>query len=157
MDRALVHTEIESASSSNRMRWEFNIPFELIPEGFIAQLDECPFTYEEYLDHSQLMNELPSYWNIALIEQETSLIKGFFWGVLDPLEKTILILHATKHPELFDIRGEFLEDGITVLKRFAQRLGIHRIFWVTRKWKAFQRKLDGVISVNEKARIVEVL
>jgi len=138
----------------NLGRWFKNIPFEIVPEGFIEQLFGHPFTYEEYLNHCPWFNLLPNIWNIGLIDKDSQII-AFQYGHWDPLAKHMELTRLTIQPKMFRISGEFLLDCLLAGKELAKLLDVEKIYWITCQWKSILRKLDGYVKLVD-TRVMEV-
>lgn len=155
MNKQLLHSEEEVKKLDLSLGvWYYNIPFEAVPKGFIEQLSEHPYTHEEYLEQCPLLNELPNYWNLALMDDESQII-AFVWGNFDPLEKSMQVIRITILPRMFRIDGDFLYKVVKIIKQFAQEMKLERVYWITNKWKALLRKLPGVVFVSNTA-VMEV-
>ena len=138
------------------MKWLFNIPYENVPEGFSLALPSRAYDYEGYLGMAQTLNGLPNYWNMALVDDSGTLMM-FSWGMYDLLEKFVYVLRVSKHPSLLSYQADETADSfISNLKAFAQALGCERVFWIADKWRALEKKLDGIAYVNDKARVMEL-
>lgn len=137
------------------MKWLYNIPFETIPQVFIEQLEERFYTYEEYLKQCPLLNELPDYWNLALMDNKDR-VAVFVWGNFDPLEKSMQVVRITMLPEMFKVNGNFLQEVAERVKKFAQEMGFKRVYWITDRWEVFLRKLPNTAKLVE-ARVLEVI
>ncbi len=95
--------------SNSTIRWVENIPFGSVPKGFIMQLSDCDYTYDDYLKRCQIMDKSPFYWNLAVLNEEGQ-IKVFMWGTYEPLEKLLHVLRVTANPKYFTYRGDVLKE-----------------------------------------------
>ena len=152
MDRAVVYSEEEKQDS--KIELMFNIPFELVERPYIEQMKDRTYSYEDYLQQSKAMNNLPNIWNIAAIERESGILMMFVWGYVDMLEKIMHITRVTAHPRTFGMRNinAWMFD---IIKEFGQRLGMERIIFITQHYRAWLKKLNGEAYLNKDARIME--
>lgn len=152
MDRALVHSEKEKQDLDIEL--VFNIPFAVVAKPYIEQLRSRDFDYDEYLKYASTMDKLPNVWNIAAVDKSDGKLLMFIWGNFDMLEKIMQVVRITAHPSTFGIRNlnAWMFD---VVKRFGQQMGMYRIIFITDKYRAWLKKLDGEVYINENARILE--
>lgn len=157
MDRALVYTTETFEAVSSKLRCIRNVPFELVPRELIEQIRPYanPPSYEQWLAWCPYFNEMSNYWNIALVNDENE-IMAFQYGTWDPCGAEMHIIRATIHPKMFRVSGAILQRGIEDAKKLARELGMRRVYWMTCRWRAFQRKLLGKVGIME-AKVMEVL
>lgn len=158
MDRTLVHPPPEVEDLNYVLdplgKWFFNIPFSAVPEGFVKQLTNCPYTYPQYKKLCPTLDELQTYWNLALIDSEDNMLV-FLWGTYEPLEKIMQVLRCSIHPSQFKFKGELLLRVVDLLKQLALALNLDKVVWITNHWEAFLRKLPGVVKLSD-AKVMEV-
>lgn len=126
-----------------------NIPFQAIPRGPIELLGRYP--YEEYLKYADYLNR--TYWNIVVCSKDK--VEAVMWGHYDPLEKHMRIISLAVHKDRYGFSKDFLSFINDELKKTAQELGAERIFFESDRYKAYLRKLDGLVKLTE-ARVLEV-
>lgn len=134
--------------------WKFNVPFEKVSRELIEQLSERSYTYEEYLHVCPLMNQLDNYWNLALMDGDE--IVAFFWGILDPLERNIHMVRGTINQRYFSYKGKVVDKAISLIKEWANQLNFKRVYFITTRWKVFEKKFGDKVEVLN-TKVVEVL
>jgi hypothetical protein len=157
MDRALVHTTQTFEEPSGELRCVRNLPFELVPRELIEQIRPYadPPSYEQWLAWCPYFNRMPNYWNLALIDRDNQIV-AFQYGTWDPCGAEMHIIRGTVHPKMFRASGEVLKRAMNDVREFARELGMRRVYWITCRWKAFQRKLPDDVALME-AKVMEVL
>lgn len=157
----MVHTSSKVEDLSNKLSDELrcvrNIPFELVPKELIEQIRPYadPPSYEKWLGWCPYFNKMPSYWNIAFINEEDQ-VMAFYYGTWDPCGAQMHIIRMTVHPKVFKIGGEIAKRFLVECKKLAKEFDVRRIYGITCRYKAFLRKLPNDVEVVE-ARVVEVL
>jgi hypothetical protein len=138
------------------MIWLDNIDFKLVPEPFINQLRERSFSYEEYQLWADILNRESLIWNSALVDKE-GYLKCFMYGNRNPLERKLWILRISVDPKLFTFKGVILSSVLDKLYSFQKKYKVERIYWETKEWKAYLRKIPNDIKVVETMRVMEVI
>jgi hypothetical protein len=148
MDNAFLYSKRTEQLGGVTGAWIANVPFDQIPEGFIRQMKPRSFTYEEFIEIAPLLDSLPTYWNLVFVN-ELMKIQLVLWGSLKPLEKMIEVERISIHPILFKVGGEVMLQILDKLRGFAKAMDYKRVYWTTKKWRAFLRKLPGDVYTND--------
>lgn len=156
MDRAMVHPATAERCDTDELRYVYNLPFELVPEGFVQQLHPRTFSYEEYLEMCPVMNSLRTYWNLVWIDSEGRGV-AVMWGTYDLLEKTMHIVRVSVHPQLFTYKGKFLHQLYTTVLKVADENHMQRIYFISDKWRGLTKKLMSKTFKVLDAKVVEVI
>jgi len=135
--------------------WYKNLPFTMVPRGFIEQIFGHPFTYEEYLEMCPSLNRLPNIWNLALLTHKLQVI-AFQYGHWDPLANLMEVVRFTIHPKMFRVDGNFIRDCMIAGKLLAKQLEVKKLYWITCKWRSIERKLPNEVRVMD-TRVMEVI
>lgn len=159
----MVHTESKVKKPHYLMNskvglgtWYVNVPFELIPELLIRQIQDDPIMdYEEYRKLCPWLNSMPNIWNICLVTPEWKIV-AFQYGDWHPLIKYMQTIRLSIHPKLFSISPDFLKDCMEAGKKLAEILGARRLYWITCRWKSIMRKLPESVRVMD-TRVMEVV
>lgn len=156
MDRALVLTPQTFEAFSSELRAIRNVPFELVPKELIDQIRPYadPPSYEQWLAWCPYFNKMPNYWNIALVDSLDQIV-AFQYGTWDPCGAEMHIIRGIVHPKMFRVSGLILKRAMQDATKLARELGMRRVYFITCRWKAFQRKLGEDIRVME-AKVLEV-
>jgi hypothetical protein len=153
----MVHRKSEVGRAADYMSYRVvaDIPFEAVPQGFIDQLDGKPYTYKQYLLFCPVYNSQPYYWNVAVFNEREEMV-AVAWGVIDPLEKAALLLRISIRPEMFSVKGNFLNFICAKLKSYLDTRGVKVLYGVTPHTKALSRKMGGSV-VTLDTRIIKIL
>jgi hypothetical protein len=150
----MVSTQDESTEALEQLEWRLNVPFESIPRELVEQLAERPYSYDEYLSKCEMLDKLPSFWNLVLVYHDEFALVA--WGHVEPLEGYLYVSRISIPRELFTFsNSELLEAFVDMTKEIARELGLRRVVFVSDRWQAWLRKLPGVIRVTD-ARVMEV-
>jgi len=113
-----------------------------------------PPSYEQWLKWCPIFDKLPTYWNIALVDGMNEIV-AFQYGTWDPCGAEMHIIRGTIHPKMFRVSGAILKRGIEDARKLARELGMRRIYIITCRWKAFERKCGDDLDVLT-AKVLEV-
>ncbi len=150
----MVLTKSEKQEPNPSLVWMENVPFSCCPKKLIEQIEDHPFTYEEFITQAEFMNKQEVVWNMALIYQEKNVL-AFTWGIVDPLDRMLRISHLTADPCLFRFGKAFLLTVYYELSEIKKRKGLRRVYWESSRWEAFKRK-GGLYAEVLSSRILEV-
>lgn len=145
MDRALVYTETED---DGNVYFISNIPFELIPEGFIIALRDRDFVEMEYYANCKFYNESEVYWNLLGLTKKGKPVV-FVWGMFDRLEKILCISRISIHPLWQSCNSEFLRLVVKNIIDYSSKVGANSIIIISNKPKPLLRKLKGLFKLSD--------
>jgi hypothetical protein len=151
----MVHTKTKAYRDCSRsLRWVEDISFSLVPETMIEMLKDKTFSYDEFLDKCEMLNQFPTFKNLALMYGEFMIL--FTYGVWNFLENEFEIKRVIVRKEFFTYKGELLKEGLSIMKDICKGLQVKTIYWTTPKPKAFLRKMPGVVRESNRY-IMEVI
>ena len=133
-----------------------NIPFEEVPRELIEQLNSCPFTYNEYLGICPLYNQLPIYWNFAVLDDSEEEIVAFVWGIVEPLERFIHIVRISILPNARRDNDDVFFYINKIIKEASTQMGATKAFFVTDKPHIYFNKDPSAVRMSE-GKLVEVV
>lgn len=111
----------------------------LIPQYLVEQIKERFFSVDRFYKHQKMVCLQNEHGNIALnalnllfvlVDQE-NIIKGFFWGVVDPLSNALVI-------NSFSMDNAYWGEGKAVrlleakAKEIQEGAQLDKIYWITR-------------------------
>lgn len=134
------------------MKVLYDIPFEDVQEELIAQLNSCDYTYEDYLKYCEIYNELPIYWNYAIVDDDEIVV--FTWGTFEPLEQYMHIVRVTMLKRVRNHGTKMLM--IDCLETIRDRLGAKYVFCISTYADSIVAQSNGRCKIPE-GKIVEVL
>lgn len=147
----MVHREkSERDTEISELRVLRDVPFQTIPTTLIEMLSERSFTVDEFRCYGWWANT--NYWNIVFIDKEYR-IRAACWGYVDIIENFVHVLRLTADPALWKTDGEFLKRVADELRK---AFGSKRIFFISKRWKAFLRKASECGKVYNECRVIEV-
>jgi len=134
------------------MNYAINILFEDVPKKLIEQINSRNFTYDDYISMCPLYNSLPTYWNLALLEDDN--IVGFVWGTIEPLEKFLHVVRITMLKRLrFDmVRMVFMD----YMHKVEEKYGTIWTFFISDHADLFVGNSNGRMKISN-GQVVEVL
>jgi len=135
------------------MRCIINIPFADAPKELIEQLNSCDFTYYDYRSCCPLYDELPVYWNFAVVEDDQ--IIAFVWGILEPLERFLHVVRCSILPEYRRSEVNFLAHVSDFIREAAIEMGAVRAFYITDRPEIYLDKIPSK-AILSNSKVVEV-
>ena len=152
MGGALVHTETKNNGIVNFIS---NVPFEIIPKGFILSLRNKDFSELEYYANCKSYNESEYHWNLLGLTPE-GLPIVFVWGMFDKLEKVLCVTRLSIHPKWQSVSNEFLKKVIQAINTHGINIGAKHIITMTNTPNIYLRKLKGIIKQSDSV-VLEVI
>ena len=152
MDRAMVYTETEN---DRNVYFIANVPFEIIPEGFIMALKDVDFVPMEYYANCKSYNESEYYWNIMGLTK-SGIPVVFVWGVFDKLEKMICINRISIHPKWQSCNKDLMVKVVKTINEYARDVGANFVFTITKKADAHLRKLKEIMRKSD-CTVLEII
>lgn len=151
----MVHTESEKSTIDiSKLVWRTNIDFRLIPPEAVEQFPDRPYSLKEWKENAVWLNRNPNYWNVALISED-GLVWGVVMGFVDWIEKVMFVTRAAIDPDLRSFSGG-IDTAIPFIKELARESNLIRVFWLTDKAEAFERRLGGQVGITN-LKVMEVL
>lgn len=135
------------------MNYKANIPFEDVPRELIDQLNSCRFTYDDYLRFCPFFNLLPTYWNIAILQDEQ--IVAFYWGTWEPLERFAHLIRGSILPSVRrSSQGASCQVG-AVFQEAIKAMDVAHVFFITDRPDVFIQSPEQIKFSN--SSLMEVI
>lgn len=109
----------------------------LVPRYLIDQIKEKTWETDEWYDWN-LVNKNPDNVILGLVDY-THLVKGFVWITVDRFNKYVFINNLSLDKSLqFD--KKLFKDIHRYVNALSAKLGMKRVFWISKRPKAFEAK-----------------
>jgi len=145
MDRAMVYSE---KKDDGIIYFISNIPFDIIPKGFILALRNRNFSELEFYAHCKDYSNSEFYWNILGLTENATPI-SIVWGMYDKLEKILCITRVSIHPLYQSCKRDLLKKMMKEVIDYSRKVGANDVIIITKNPNPYLRKLKNIIKKSD--------
>jgi GNAT superfamily N-acetyltransferase len=119
------------------LKWIQITDLHLIPRELVEMLDGRPYDIDDFYRSGPIICGNPLS-IVGVFANENSLVKGYMWASINPLEKAVMC-HALVVDPKYRKKG-IVREAVGILNKIRERIGIERpICFLTRTPELFER------------------